>query len=171
MSKRLHSSLILAAVFVLGIVGGVAGMVWAWPGLRARYFHHERPPFIEYLQKSLNLTPAQVPRMQAIFKETGDRSHAIHVQFMPQYSNLCEQYVQVRAQEREAYAPVRQEELDKIQAVLNPTQWATFQKQRSAAMQAQSQRQQHDPCQHPDQGPGGGGRGGRGGRRGPPPSQ
>lgn len=166
MPKRLHSSLILAAVFVLGIAGGVAGMVWAWPGLRARYFHRQHQTFIEYMQKTLNLTPAQVPQVQAIFKETSDRRHAIHLQFAPQYYAACEQYMQIRAQERAAFEPVGQQSLDKMKAVLTPAQWETFQKQRPP------QRAQRDTCQHPEQGPGGGsgepGGRGRGGRRGPP---
>ena len=179
MPKRFHSSMILAVVFVLGILGGVAGMVWAWPGIRARYFHHPRPTFTQFLQTSLNLTTAQVPEVQKIYKETGDRSHTIHLQFVPDYTRVCEEYVQIRGKERDAFAPVRQEELDKMHQVLTPTQWATFQKQRTAAMKAQTERQQRqDSCQHAGQGPGGpgpggpnGGRGRGGHRGGPPPSR
>ncbi len=173
MAKRLHSSLILMAVFLLGLGGGVAGMIWAWPGLRARYFRPQRPSFVEYLRESLKLTPDQVTQVQAISKETRDRSQALHLQFVPSYNKVCEDFSQIRTQETAAFAPLRQEELDKMHGVLSAAQWETFQAQRTAAMKRQPP-DSRDLCRHlsgapggPPPGIGGGGRGGRRGRGGP----
>jgi len=150
MPKRIHSTMILVAVFGLGIAGGIAGMVWAWPGLRSHLFPHNHESGIEQLQKTLSLDPAQVPQVKAIYEETGERSHSIHLQFVPAYNQICNEYTQTRSQERAAFAPIRQQELDKLHAVLNPEQWAKVQQRRA---EAEKDRAQHQPdvCRHMDQ--------------------
>ena len=169
MAKRWHSTLILVAAFVLGLAGGALGIIWAHPGMRPFFFHRpQRPTFVQYLQQSLQLTPAQVPKVQAIFQETGQRSHAIHAQFVPAYTKVCQDFLQVRSQEQVAFKPIRQEELQKMQGVLTATQWQKFQQQREAAMK-RAQQQQADACRHAGGRPPGPppGRGGPGGPRGP----
>ncbi|HXE30661.1 MAG TPA: hypothetical protein VN515_02540 [Terriglobales bacterium] len=146
MPKRLHSSLILVAVFVLGIVGGIAGMVWAWPGLHARFFPHHHLTLAQAL-KPVGLTAAQMPQVEAIYRETGDRGHQIHLQFVPEYAHICDEFTQTRKQERDAYAPLRQQELDKLRAVMNDTQWQRYQQMR-AQQQARNPPRQPDVCRH-----------------------
>jgi len=149
MPKRIHTTLILVAVFVLGIAGGISVMVWAWPGLRSEFHRDRRQDFVQYLQKSLHLSASQVPPVRALFKDAGERRHRIHLEFAPAYAKVCEEYMGVRAQERQAFAPVRQQALGKLQAMLTPAQWKAFQQQRAAA---EKQQANHTPdvCRHLD---------------------
>lgn len=124
----------------------MATMVWAWPGLRARYFPHHRTTLVEYL-KPLKLTPQQVSQVQAVYKETGQRSHEIYLQFVPQYTKICEDFTATRKQERDAFEPVRQQELSKLQAIMTPAQWQQFQQMRAQSQRGQPQRQP-DVCRH-----------------------
>lgn len=163
MSQRFHSTLILVAVFVLG-VAGASCMIWAWPGMRMHLFPHHRPTLAQYM-KPVGVNATQLAQVEAIFKETGERRHEVHLQFVPQYAKVCDDFTQVRRQERDAYTPVGQQELTKLQAVMTPAQWQKFQQLRS---------QQHQPSRPPDLCrhlyPGSGGRGGPGGHPSGPPS-
>jgi len=147
MPKRFHSTLILVAVFGLGLAAGVGVMVWAWPGLRARYFPHRHEPIQQYLTRTLKLNPQQVPPLHALIQDIGVRRHQLHLQFVPAYTKVCNDFTAVQRQERDAYAPIRQQELDKLRAILTPAQWQTFQQQRAQASRNQPPRQT-DLCRH-----------------------
>lgn len=146
MAKRWNSTLILVAVFILGLAGGVATMVWAWPGLHSRYFPHHRQTLTEYL-KPLQLTPAQLPQVLAVYKDTGEKSHVLHMKFVPEYEKICSDFTATRAQEQDAYEPLRQEALGKLQALMTADQWTKFQ-----AMRAEQRKNQPhnkpDVCRH-----------------------
>lgn len=163
MPRSFHSTLILVVVFVLGLAAGICGMVWAWPGVHNRYMRPRHLTPTQRLTKSLQLTPQQIPQVQSVFNDARTERHQIYLQFYPQYAQACSQFSQVLSdvskQEHQAYEPIRQKNLGKLQSILTPQQWQE--------MQAQ-QRQQA------------GGRGGRSShphqdmcRRliGPPPSQ
>jgi hypothetical protein len=147
MPKRFHSTLILVVVFGLGLAAGVAGMVWAWPGVRDRLMPHRRQTFVEYLQHSLQLTPAQVPQIEAVINDTRRRGHTVHMQYVPAYTNICEQFLKVSQQEHTSFLPVRQQELSKLQAIMTPTQWRKFQQMRAAAAKRHPPRKP-DLCRH-----------------------
>ncbi len=140
MPRSFSSTVILVVVFALGLSAGIGGMVWAWPGLQAKYFPHKHQPFIQVLQKRVKLTPQQVPQVEAVLSDVSARNHANHLLFRPQYAKICDEYNQVRKQERDAYAPIREQELDKLHAIFTPEQWQTFQSDRAAA-----QRPPHQP--------------------------
>ena len=147
MSRRWQTSLILVVVFGLGLAAGVAGMVWAWPGVRSRFApkpQHE-PPMVR-MQRTLSLTPQQVTQMQTVLKGIGDLRHQIHLKYAPQYDRLCEQSAQVFQQEREEYvqAPERQKALDEIHGILTDPQWKIFQDRMVES--GKSRGQQSDPC-------------------------
>ncbi len=147
MAKRFHSTLILVVVFGLGLAAGVAGMVWAWPGLRDHLMPHRRQTFVQYLQRTLKLSSTQVPRVEAVLKDAGRRRHQVHVQFVPEYTKICEDFLTVSQKERSIFAPIRQQELGKLQAILTPAQWQTFQTQRAAAAKKYPPRKP-DLCRH-----------------------
>ncbi len=147
MGKRIHSTLILVVVFGLGLATGVAGMVWAWPGVRDHLMPHHRQTFVQYLQRTLNLSATQVPQVEAVLKDTRQRRHAVHLQFVPQYTTLCESFLTVSQKERAIFAPTLQQELGKLQAILTPAQWQKFQAQRAAAAKKYPPRKP-DLCRH-----------------------
>lgn len=147
MPKRLHSTLILVVVFGLGLAAGIAGMVWAWPGLRNRLMPHRRQTFVQYLQGSLKLTPAQVPQIQAVINDTWQRGHTVHLQYVPGYTKLCEEFLQLSQQEHASFLPVRQQELTKLRAIMTPDQWQKFQQMRAAAAKRHPPRKP-DLCRH-----------------------
>lgn len=147
MSRRFQTSLILVVVFCLGLAAGVAGMVWAWPGVRARFAHkpqHEPP--MARMQRTLSLTPQQVTAMQTVLKGIGDLRHQIHLEYTPQYDHLCEQSAQVLQQEREEYvqSPERLKALDQIHGILTDAQWKIFQDRMVES--SKSRNQPPDPC-------------------------
>ncbi|MGH9417178.1 MAG: hypothetical protein ACRD01_11170 [Terriglobales bacterium] len=148
MPRSFHSTLILVIVFAFGLAAGVSGMVWAWPGVHQRYMRPRHQTLIQRLTKSLNLTPTQVPQVQALFNDTRNRRHQIYVQFYPQYSQACGQFNQAMSaishQERQAFEPTRQQENRKLQSLLTPQQWQKYQ-----AALASHQRQRRDPCRLP----------------------
>ncbi|MGH9475557.1 MAG: hypothetical protein ACRD1C_04420 [Terriglobales bacterium] len=143
MPRGLHSTAILVVVFVLGLAAGIAGMVWAWPGVHARYFNHRRE---HRLQSELQLTPQQVSKIQGVFKNAGNLRHQIHVQFQPQYEKLCDQFVATQREERDAYMqlPQRQQLLGKLQSIMTPSQWTKWQQMGSQ----NGHRPRRDPCGH-----------------------
>lgn len=172
MPNRLNSTLILVAVFGFGLAAGICGMVWAWPGLRAHYFPRHRESYTQFLTRTLKLSTQQQSQVQVVLKDTQDRRRALTVEFQPQYAKVCSDFVAIRKQEGDAYAPIRQQELDKLHAVFTDAQWQTFQQGRAQNARNQPPRQT-DLCRRllSPSGGGGGGRGsGRGGRGGSPPS-
>src|SRR6185312_15493328 len=115
MSRRFQTSLILVVVFCLGLAAGVAGMIWAWPGVRSRFVHkpqHEPP--MARMQRTLSLTPQQVTEMSTVLKGVGDLRHQIHLKYAPEYERLCDQSAQTLQRERDEYvqSPERQKALD-----------------------------------------------------------
>ncbi len=139
--------MILVVVFAFGLAAGVGVMVWAWPGLRAHFFPHHREGFVPYMTRTLKLTPQQVPQLQALAKEITERRHQLHLQFVPAYTKVCNDFTQVQKQERDAYAPIRQQEVDKFHAMLTSAQWQAFQQQRAQASRNRPPRQT-DLCRH-----------------------
>jgi hypothetical protein len=147
MPKRIHSTLILVVVFAFGLAAGVAGMVWAWPGLHNRLMPHRRQTFVQFLQHSLNLTPVQLPQVRAVINDTRRRGHAVHEQYVGAYSKICEDFMQVSQREHASFLPVRQQELSKLQAIMTPAQWQKFQRMRAAAEKRHPPRKP-DLCRH-----------------------
>lgn len=148
MAKRLQSSVILVVVFCLGLAAGVAGMVWAWPGVQARFFRRQRVPPLQRLQRTLSLTPQQLTQMQTVLKGVGDLRHSIHLKYVPEYTRLCEDFAQASQQERDEYtqSPDRQKALDQIHGILTSAQWQIFQNRMMAS--GKSRVTQPDLCRH-----------------------
>lgn len=146
MPKRFHSSAILVIVFVLGLAAGIAGMVWAWPGVQARYFSHKRETFVQRLQTTLQLTPPQVTQVQGVIADAGQLRHSIHLKYAPQYHALCEQAYALHQQERDAYlqSPQRKQLLDRLHSIMTASQWQKWQQPSSA----NTHRPRPDPCEH-----------------------
>lgn len=146
MPRGIHSTAILVVVFVLGLAAGIAGMVWAWPGVHARYFGHKHEPYLQHLQTTLRLTPQQVSEVQGVLKGARDLSHQIHLQYQPQYDSLCEQFVATHNHERDEYlqSPQRQKLLDQLHGIMTSTQWAEWQQMQSQG----ARRPRKDPCGH-----------------------
>lgn len=146
MPKRFHSSAILVIVFVLGLAAGIAGMVWAWPGVQARYFSHKRETFVQRLQTTLELTPPQVTQVQGVIEDAGQLRHSIHLKYAPQYHALCEQAYALHQQERDAYlqSPQRKQLLDRLHSIMTASQWQKWQQPSSA----NTHRPRPDPCEH-----------------------
>ncbi|MGH9413977.1 MAG: hypothetical protein ACRD0Y_09590 [Terriglobales bacterium] len=142
MPKRLHSSAILVVVFVLGLAAGIAGMVWAWPGVHARYFHPKHQSFSQHMQTTLQLTPQQTAQVRSVFADAGKVRHSIHLQYEPQYRALSEQFCSVYKQERSAYvdSPQRKQLLGKLQSIMTTTQWQGWEKM------VRSHHSHHGPC-------------------------
>lgn len=111
-SVKAHSALILAVVFVLGILAGVGGTLVVSPWLHRQQAHHDprqdRQRFIEHMQQMLDMTPEQTSRFSAILQETTDRWDALHRQVEPQFE------------------AIRQQQRDKVRAILNPQQVQKF---------------------------------------------
>ncbi|MGH9466637.1 MAG: hypothetical protein ACRD1Y_04725 [Terriglobales bacterium] len=147
MPKRFHSSAILVVVFILGLAAGIAGMVWAWPGMHARYFQHPREPYLHHVQTTLRLTPQQVTQVQGVFKDAGQLRHRMHLEFAPQYEKLCEQYMQVRQQERDTYmkSPERRQLLTQLQGIMTTSQWQQWRQMQASG----NHHVRRDPCHHP----------------------
>ncbi|MGH9394615.1 MAG: hypothetical protein ACRD1E_10630 [Terriglobales bacterium] len=141
--------MILVVVFVLGLGAGIAGMVWAWPGLRAKYFPRHREHFVAMLTSTLKLTQQQVPQVQAVVQDTRERSHQIHLQFVPRYDKVCEDFLQIVHEEHDAFTPLGQQESVKLKAIMTPAQWQKY--------EAQRPRQPRPPdfCRHGSPTPGG----------------
>jgi|GEM_PF-3145326 len=157
MPKRVHSTMILMVVFVLGLGAGIAGMVWAWPGVRTKYFQPpRRERFVPMLTRTLRLTPQQVPQVQSVVDEQRKQVHDIHVQFIPRYNKVCEDFLQIVHDEREVMSPVRQQELDKLKAIMTSSQWDKFESDRAQAAKAHPQRPP-DACRNGSPSPGGSG--------------
>ena len=146
MPDRFHSSLLLVAVFVLGLAGGVGVMVWAWPGVR-NHFHHEHQGFMDFLQHSLDLSPEQMPKVREVFNDAHERGSQVHAQFVPAYTRICDEYMDVLGRERAAFAPIRQQEMDRMQSVLTPKQWTDFSAQASK-VQREREHYRPDVCRH-----------------------
>lgn len=121
-------------------------MVWAWPGLHSRYFPHHRPSLTEYL-KPLNLSPTQLPQVLAVYKDTGQQSHQLHLKFVPEYEKICNDFTATRQQEQDGYEPIRAQALGKLQTIMTADQWQKFQ-----AMRAEQRKNQGhskpDVCRH-----------------------
>lgn len=147
MPRSWQSSAILVVVFGLGLAAGIAGMVWAWPGIRARFHNntHPRETGIQRLQRTLNLTAEQVPQVQAVLKDAIAQRHAVHLTFQPDYARICGEFDQVLKKEHDALVPGSQQELNKLQAILTSAQWQTFQQERAANRRPP----RPDLCRHP----------------------
>jgi Spy/CpxP family protein refolding chaperone len=105
---RTRAAIYLIVVFVLGALAGIGG---------ERYWCHRRLPpnpqaqrqaFIARMQQRLDLTPQQTAQFAALVDETMQRFGALHKQMEPQFE-------QIRDQQRE-----------KIRAILNPQQQQKF---------------------------------------------
>lgn len=111
-SVKTHSALILAVVFVLGILAGVGGTLVVAPYVRGRIEHHDprqdRQHFVQHMQRMLNMTPDQAEKFSAIVQETSDRWGALHRQVEPEFEQI------------------RQEQRNKVRAILNPEQVQKF---------------------------------------------
>ncbi|TAN23469.1 MAG: hypothetical protein EPN33_04800 [Acidobacteria bacterium] len=146
MPKGFHSSAILVIVFVLGLVAGIAGMVWAWPGVQARYFTHKRETYVQHLQTTLQLTPQQVTQVEGVIQDAGQLRHSIHLQYAPQYHAMCEQAYTLHQQERDSYlqSPQRKLLLDRLHRIMTASQWQKWQQPSST----NNHRARPDPCEH-----------------------
>jgi len=112
-SVKAHSALILAVVFILGILAGVGGTLVVAPYVRNRAAQHhdasqDRQRFIQHMQTMLSLTPQQTQQFSAIVQETSDRWNTLHMQIQPQFEQI------------------RQEQRNKVRAILNPDQLQKF---------------------------------------------
>lgn len=111
-SVKTHSALILAIVFVLGILAGVGGTLVVSPLVHRNQQHHDprqdRQRFIDHMQKLLDMTPQQTVQFSAILQETTERWDALHRQVEPQFE------------------AIRQQQRDKVRAMLTPGQVQKF---------------------------------------------
>lgn len=111
-SVKAHSALILAIVFMLGILAGVGGTLVVSPYVHRHEQHHtpkqDRQHFIQQMQKMLDLTPQQTAQFSAILQETTERWEALHQQVEPQFE------------------AIRQQQRNKVRAILNPQQVQKF---------------------------------------------
>jgi hypothetical protein len=111
-SVKAHSALILAVVFVLGILAGVGGTLVVSPWVHRQQEHHDprqdRQRFVQHMQKLLDMTPQQTTQFSAILQETTERWDALHRQVEPQFE------------------AIRQQQRDKVRAMLNPQQVQKF---------------------------------------------
>jgi hypothetical protein len=111
-SVKAHSALILAVVFVLGILAGVGGTLVVTPWIHRHEQHHDprqdRQRFVQHMQKMLDMTPQQTTQFSAILQETTDRWDALHHQVEPQFE------------------AIRQQQRDKVRAILTPQQVQKF---------------------------------------------
>ncbi len=111
-SVKVHSALILAVVFVLGILAGVGGTLVVSPWVHHHEEHHDshqdRQHFVQHMQQLLDMTPQQTAQFSAILQETGERWDALHRQVEPQFE------------------AIRHQQRDKVRAMLNPQQVQKF---------------------------------------------
>lgn len=169
---KIHSTMILLVVFVLGIAGGIGAAIWAGPALQKR-LHKGPPPLYKQFQTSLNLTPEQTQQVRAIIKDTSDQSQKIRAQFAPLYRQINDEYNNTRQQERDLDTPIRAQGRQRIRALLTPAQQAIWDKMIAQQDKDHQQHMQHGPGRGPGRGPGFGMNSGRGGPNhgngGPPP--
>ncbi|MGH9519898.1 MAG: hypothetical protein ACRD2D_09615, partial [Terriglobales bacterium] len=121
-------------------------MVWAWPGVHARYFPRHHQTLTGYL-KPLNLTTTQMPEVLAVYKNFDQQRHQIHMGFTPAYEKVCDDFMATSQQERVAYEPIRHQALDQLQKILTTPQWQKFQAMRTAGQKNQPH-YTPDVCRH-----------------------
>lgn len=121
---RRHGTIILIVVFLLGLIAGGSGGVWLAPKIR----HHfdRRPPLAERMRKLLDLNAQQTQQFTAIAQEAMHRWQQLHQPYQPQFEKLRDQERALHQQEWQQFAPIREEEDNKIRAILTPAQRARF---------------------------------------------
>lgn len=173
MSQRTQSTLILTAVFAIGLVAGVSAMVWAWPAVQSRLTKNNnnarrdpRAVMIDHMRSTLKLNDDQVTRMQAVLDDVFQKRTAIDTQFAPQFAPICDAYQKVRVEELKQFEPINTEAQGKIRSILTDAQWKAYQAQQEQIQKSRNAGPQgvRVPNTCRDLGPGGpGGGGGAGG--------
>jgi Spy/CpxP family protein refolding chaperone len=100
-------SWVIAAVAILGLAIGFAASSTAY---RYRWLGARRGPFIDRMQRELNLTPGQHAQILQIINDTRSKVMSLREEFQHQRR---EQIRQARARVRALLTPAQQEKFDR----------------------------------------------------------
>ena len=122
--SKFKALLIVAVVFLLGAVAGASLSRTVLRSISARGPHHDsRGPFIEKLQKRLDLSGDQRTQIQAILDESHQQFGRLHQSVKPRFE------------------AIRQQMAEKIRKQLNPDQVREFAAMRAEYEQRKAKRE------------------------------
>ena len=122
--SKFKALLIIAVVFLLGAVAGASlGRTVLWSISAKGPHHHSRGPFIEKLQKRLDLSGEQRTQIQAILDESHQQFRGLHKSVKPQFETI------------------RQQMAERIREQLNPDQAQKFAAMRAEYEQRKAKRE------------------------------